>query len=207
MSSWRFVVVSRSSLSSESSFSDIHETLCNVLEYKRKIVIMILTKEVPETGGDLYIVVHCVLHEQSYNTQKLWEEKGNIVETFHTKNNKLLFQLCKENYRIFNVTIANKECKPGGTIKVLLATARQHVGDVNGEDATCISCRSNSPKTKRMDEFTSVLSCHLSFNTEALEVEEQTSIDTSSQKAKLRKIFDGFRLVYNRPRNKIVPMV
>ncbi|XP_076099328.1 uncharacterized protein LOC143068869 [Mytilus galloprovincialis] len=226
-----FVVVSRSSLSSESSFSDIHETLCNVLEYKRKIVIMILTKEVPETGGDLYIVVHCVLHEQSNNTQKLWEEKGynligvsdqllcvmntkfqislsgNIVEIFHTKNMELLFQLCKENYRIFNVTIANKECKPGGTIKVLLATARQNVGDVNEEDATCISCRSNSPKTKRMDEFTSVLSCHLSFNTEALEVEEQTSIDTSSQKAKLRKIFDGFRLVYNRPRNKIVPMV
>ena len=41
---------------------------------------MILTKEVPETGGDLYIVVHCVLHEQSNNTQKLWEEKGyNLI--------------------------------------------------------------------------------------------------------------------------------
>ncbi|XP_071162720.1 uncharacterized protein [Mytilus edulis] len=226
-----FAVVSRASLSSESSFSDIHETLCNVLEYKRKIVIMILTKEVPETGGDLYIVVHCVLREKANNTQTLWEEKGytllgvsdqllfvmntkfqislsgNIVEIFHTKNMELLFQLCKENYRIFNVTIANKECKPGGNIKVLLATARKNVGDVNEEDASCISCGSNSPKTKRMDEFTSVLSCRLSFNTEALEVKEQTNIDTSSQKAKLRKIFDGFRLVYNRPRNKIVPMV
>lgn len=91
---------------------------------------------------------------------------------------ELLFQLCKENYRIFNVTIANKECKPGGTIKVLLATARQNVGDVKEDDAVCISCGSNSPKPKTMDELTSVLSCRLSFNTEALEVKEQTNINS-----------------------------
>ncbi|XP_071162721.1 uncharacterized protein [Mytilus edulis] len=136
---------------------------------------------------------------------------GNVEEVYHSKIIELEFHLKRENYRIINVCRVEKEIEPEGQmeIKQIEVTVKENMITVPSK--TCLFCTEMTQVVKKVENIMlkPLFDCKFSFIEPSATplpspppepVQEPEKVDKSRER--LRKAFQGFRLVYKAVQRK-----
>ncbi|XP_052105976.1 uncharacterized protein LOC127738681 isoform X2 [Mytilus californianus] len=136
---------------------------------------------------------------------------GNVEEVYHSKIIELEFHLKRENYRVINVCRVEKEFEPEGQMEInqIEVTVKENMITVPSK--VCLFCTEMTQVVKKVEDIVikPLFNCKFSFIEQSTtpppppppEPEpEPEKVDKSRER--LRKAFQGFRLVYKAVQRK-----